>query len=299
MAFVIVSMRNLFAAVMLTGIFSLLCAGLFVIMDAVDVAFTEAAVGAGISTVLMLGALNLTGGKAKSTPTIKLGPLLVVTLTGAMLIYATFDMPHYGTHDAPIHKHQLYQEYVKRSYEKIGVPNVVTSVLASYRGYDTLGEVTVIFTAGTGVLLLLGSAGRRSSNEPEPQPAPRSSSSPPPARKEEEEPEAPPSDEPKAASPPDEPAEEAPEPVQASEPLVEEEPDAETDDEKSQPVVEAKETVAAAAPAEAPTQVAKVETKKTKRGKKKGKKKKKKKGKRTQLAHRHRSQVWGQKEHHS
>jgi hypothetical protein len=87
--------------------------------------------------------------------------------------------------------------------------------------------------------------------------------------------------------------------VQASEPLVEEEPDTETDDEENQPVVEAKETVSAAAPAEAPTQVAKVETKKTKRGKKKGKKKKKKKGKRTQLAHRHRSQVWGQKEHHS
>ena len=49
--------------------------------------------------------------------------------------------------------------YIERSGEEIGVPNIVTSVLASYRGYDTLGELTVIFTAGVGVLLLLG--GRR------------------------------------------------------------------------------------------------------------------------------------------
>ena len=31
------------------------------------------------------------------------------------------------------------------------MPNVVTAVLASYRGYDTLGETTVVFTAGAGV----------------------------------------------------------------------------------------------------------------------------------------------------
>ena len=49
--------RNLFAAVMLFGIYSLLSAALFVTLEAVDVAFTEAAVGAGISTILMLATL--------------------------------------------------------------------------------------------------------------------------------------------------------------------------------------------------------------------------------------------------
>ena len=39
---------------------------------------------------------------------------------------------------------------------EIGLPNVVTSVLASYRGYDTLGETYVIFTAAAGVLAILG-----------------------------------------------------------------------------------------------------------------------------------------------
>ena len=59
-AIAIIYMRNLFVIIMLFGIFSLHTAGLFVVMDAADVAFTEAAIGAGISTVLMLGTLALT-----------------------------------------------------------------------------------------------------------------------------------------------------------------------------------------------------------------------------------------------
>jgi len=47
------------------------------------------------------------------------------------------------------------QEFVSRAYPEMHIPNVVTAVLASYRGFDTLGEVTVVFTAAIGVLLLL------------------------------------------------------------------------------------------------------------------------------------------------
>ena len=68
-ALVIARLEYLFAAAMLTGIFSLLSAGLFTLMDAVDVAFTEAAVGAGVSTVLMLGTLSLTTREEKQSPT--------------------------------------------------------------------------------------------------------------------------------------------------------------------------------------------------------------------------------------
>ncbi|NIR93640.1 MAG: DUF4040 domain-containing protein, partial [Gammaproteobacteria bacterium] len=59
-ALAIVRMTNLFAIIMLFGIFSFVSAALFMVMDAVDVAFTEAAVGAGISTVLMIATLVLT-----------------------------------------------------------------------------------------------------------------------------------------------------------------------------------------------------------------------------------------------
>ena len=51
-------------------------------------------------------------------------------------------------------------EYMERSVPETGIPNVVTSVLASYRGFDTLGETSVVFAAGIGVLLLLARARR-------------------------------------------------------------------------------------------------------------------------------------------
>ncbi|MBT5875503.1 MAG: DUF4040 domain-containing protein [Candidatus Latescibacteria bacterium] len=152
-AVVIARLRDLFAAAMLTGIFTLLSAGLFTLMDAVDVAFTEAAVGAGVSTVLMLGALSLSARTEKPQP-IKILPLIVVIATGSMLVLSTLDMPHYGDPNAVIHKY-LAPQYIEGAQAKFGLPNIVTVVLASYRGYDTLGETAVIFTAAVGVLLLL------------------------------------------------------------------------------------------------------------------------------------------------
>ncbi len=163
-AVAIVRLHNLFAVVMLFGIYSFLSAGLFVLLDAVDVAFTEAAVGAGISTILMLGTLALTTDSEKVVPRRAILPLAVVLLTGAALIYATLDMPAYGDPDAPIHRH-VAPRYIEKALEETSIPNVVTAVLASYRGYDTLGEVTVIFTAGIGVLVLLGFRRRRRRGE--------------------------------------------------------------------------------------------------------------------------------------
>lgn len=159
-AFAIIRLRGLLPVVMLSGIYSLHSAIILLTMDAVDVAFTEAAVGAGISTVLMLATLSLVGSKVREKQPHTLIPILVVVATGAALIYGTLDMPRFGDPGAPIHQH-VAPRYIDDSPKEVGVPNMVTSVLASYRGYDTLGEVTVIFTAGVGVMILL--AGRRRS----------------------------------------------------------------------------------------------------------------------------------------
>ena len=161
----VVMLRDLFAVVMLFGIYSLLSAAIFLVLDAVDVAFTEAAVGAGISTVLMLATLALTTRKEKTSRRLAPIPLLVVVITGAALVYGTLDMPRYGDPTAAIHQH-VAPRYLERAPRETGIPNVVTSVLASYRGYDTLGEVTVIFTAGVGVMLLLGSSRRQTKRKP-------------------------------------------------------------------------------------------------------------------------------------
>ncbi|SDZ80509.1 DUF4040 domain-containing protein [Microbulbifer marinus] len=154
--------RDLFAAAMLAGIYGLLSASFFMTMGAVDVAFTEAAVGAGIAPLLILLTLALCGRRQRSDKTRAVLALSLVAAVGALLLAATFDMPAFGAADAPAHEH-VAPRYIGESMAEIGIPNIVTSVLASYRALDTLGEVVVIFTAGLGVLaLLLGGSDSRS-----------------------------------------------------------------------------------------------------------------------------------------
>lgn len=140
---------------MLFGIFSFLTAALFMDLDAVDVAFTEAAVGAGVTTVLLLSSLRLTSRWERRPKHSPLLPLIVVSITGAALIYGTLDAPMFGDPNAPAHQH-VAPRYIQQGPIEVGMPNMVTAVLASYRGFDTFGETFVIFTAGLAVLLLLG-----------------------------------------------------------------------------------------------------------------------------------------------
>ena len=158
-AFAIAVTRNLFAAAMLFGIFSLLSAAVFVVLDAVDVAFTEAAVGAGISTILMLATLARTNARERSGPRVRPLPLALAAGLVLLLVWASADRPPFASPAAPATLH-VAPRYLQQGPVETGVPNVVTAVLASYRGYDTLGEVTVIFTAGVGVLALLGARRR-------------------------------------------------------------------------------------------------------------------------------------------
>lgn len=163
-AIAIARLRSLFAIVMMSGVYSLLSATWFVALDAVDVAFTEAAVGAGISTALFLGAMVLTSRTAKAAKgATQIVPLLVVIATGAILVYATIDLPGFGDAMSPANT-GVGLDYMQRTKGEIAIPNVVTAVLASYRGFDTLGEVGVVFMAGLGVVLLLG-FGERSMGE--------------------------------------------------------------------------------------------------------------------------------------
>lgn len=164
--FAAVLLRNLLAAAMLLGIYSLVMAALWVVLDAVDVAFTEAAVGAGLTTVLMLLAIALTGRYEKPPKRRPWLPVFAALATGALLVYGTIGMPDFGDPEAPAQRH-VAPYYLEHAADETGVPNVVTAVLASYRGFDTLGEVTVIFTAGMGVLVLLGVIGRRRERDPE------------------------------------------------------------------------------------------------------------------------------------
>lgn len=150
----IIRIRNLFGIAVLLGAYSFLMASVMIVLDAVDVAMTEAAVGAGISMVLVLSALYLT--RIHEAPS-RHSPMLpfVITLgTGGLLIYGSWDLPAFGSAQQPVNTH-VGAAYLAENMDATAIPNVVSAVLASWRGFDTLGEATVIFTAGIGVLLLL------------------------------------------------------------------------------------------------------------------------------------------------
>ncbi len=158
LGFAIARTRNLFSAIIMTSAFSMVMALQFTLLDAPDVAFTEAAIGAGLSIVLFLAAMSLIVRREKKPAARPLAPLAAVLLTGALLIYGTLDLPPHGSPDAPAQTH-VAPDYIARAPGDTGVPNVVTAVLAAYRGFDTLGEVYVILAAGIAVLALLAQDG--------------------------------------------------------------------------------------------------------------------------------------------
>ena len=154
-AFMAIRMKDLLASAVILGIFSLLMALIYLLLDAPDVALTEAAVGAGITTVLFIGTLSFTEREHRIAPLKRrIVPLLVVTLVGSALIYATEELPVFASADAPIHQH-VAPYYIEHMRDDLDIPNMVTAILASYRGFDTLGEVGVIFTAGISITALL------------------------------------------------------------------------------------------------------------------------------------------------
>jgi len=172
-----IEVRSLFAAGMLAGIYSLVMALVWATLHAMDVAFTEAAVGAGISTVLIIGALSQVGRvEKKPKRRVDLRGVALVLLTGGFLVYGTLDMPAFGDPSAPVHTHRV-PEILAQQVDKPSlrhdlaeirasstdlnddfdghVPNAVTSILATYRGYDTMFETHVILIAGIAMLMLL------------------------------------------------------------------------------------------------------------------------------------------------
>lgn len=163
----IIRQRNMFGVVMLASVYSFLMASVMMVLDAVDVAMTEASVGAGVSTVILLATLHLT--KTIEYPPVRgvLVPLFVALVVSGALIWGTTGLPPFGFAEAPVHMHTA-PTYLEAAKSHMAPPNVVTAVLADYRSFDTLGETTVIFTAGIGVLMLLKGQRKRMQGQDEP-----------------------------------------------------------------------------------------------------------------------------------
>lgn len=86
--------------------------------------------------------------------------LLAMGLMTLMLFFTTAGLPVLFDPHTPAALH-VSPRYIEKSHEEAGSPNFVTAVLADYRGYDTLGETTVIFTAGIATTLLLRAVSKK------------------------------------------------------------------------------------------------------------------------------------------
>jgi multicomponent Na+:H+ antiporter subunit B len=142
--------------VLILGSYSFLLALAWAWLGAVDVAFVEAVVGAGLATVFFL--MTLFGTAPKDTrirrPAPPLIALLGLPLLGLLLLYAAEDFPRFANPESQPNVH-ISPEYLKNSLKETNTPNVVTAVLMDYRAFDTLIETAVIFTAGIACALVL------------------------------------------------------------------------------------------------------------------------------------------------
>jgi multicomponent Na+:H+ antiporter subunit B len=157
MSFAVVCAKDVVTSIVFMSLLSLIMSIMYLIMDAPDVAITEAAIGACVTTILLLKAIEYVKNHPSDNKTpvkTKITGLIAVIMVGAGLFYAFQDVLYYGEVDAPIHT-EVSDYYIEESGEDIGIPAIAASILASYRGYDTLGETTVILTAGLSVMLLL------------------------------------------------------------------------------------------------------------------------------------------------
>jgi multicomponent Na+:H+ antiporter subunit B len=151
-----IMVKDLISSVFILGTYSFLLALVWAWLGAVDVAFVEAVVGAGLATVFFL--MTLFGTRPKDTRIRRSRPPLIafigLPMLGLLLLYAAEDLPEFADPQSPASVH-VSAAYLKDSLKETETKNVVTAVLMDYRSFDTLIETAVIFTAGIACALLL------------------------------------------------------------------------------------------------------------------------------------------------
>jgi len=128
-------------------------------MDAPDVAMTEAALGASLSTIVFLSFARRTDDILDDVSWKKKILSLFICIPFAIAtIYSITDLIPYGSYNEALQDH-ISKYYIQNTATEIGIPSFVAAILASYRGYDTLGETTVILTGALAVMLILTQKG--------------------------------------------------------------------------------------------------------------------------------------------
>lgn len=150
------TLRNVVGSIVAFAGYSFGVAVLWAFLRAPDVALTEAAVGAGITTVLFLLTIaRTTVSRSERFEGIGLRSGLAVVAIVVTVGATVPALPPVGAAGSPVLDGAVSQYYLDNAYEQTGVTNAVTAVLVGYRGFDTLGEAAVVFAAGVAMLLVL------------------------------------------------------------------------------------------------------------------------------------------------
>lgn len=149
--------RDMFAMMVLLSAYSAFFASTILLLGGIDVAFTETVVGASISTVFLMMLLRWVDPWDKTLQQKRQRVLgaAAATALGAVLMAGVLALPRFGDPEAPVHTH-IADDFIRNAYPDTHTPNVVTAVLADYRGFDTLIETSVVLTAALVCLLILG-----------------------------------------------------------------------------------------------------------------------------------------------
>lgn len=151
----LVNINNLLENIILLSVFSSLISLCYLLMDAPDVAMTEVALGACISSCVLLNfyrILNVSQNMVAISNK-KIVGFIISSCFVVIMIYAVRDLPEYGLQNNPLHINASH--YINNTRYEMGISSLTAALLAGYRGYDTLGETAVILIAGIGVLIAM------------------------------------------------------------------------------------------------------------------------------------------------
>ncbi|XVH30910.1 DUF4040 domain-containing protein [Haloferacaceae archaeon DSL9] len=150
--------RDVLASIVLFAAYSLGLAIIYTLYRAPDVSLTEAAIGAGVTTILLLVTIaKTTRPQFEETFESINWPAAAVCGLFALVVGSTLGaLPAVGDPQSPVLSYDVTQHYIQNAYAETGAENAVTSVLAAYRGFDTFGEAVVVFAAGVATLIVFG-----------------------------------------------------------------------------------------------------------------------------------------------
>jgi len=156
-AIVAVEVEDLLSSVIAVGAVGLGLSMVFLILKAPDLAITQLVVEILCLIILIRATIN------KDLPLIKDGRWLFNTTSTLLFIGLFLILAHFALKDLPAFGQPIMRvakEYIATGLQKTGAANIVAAIILDFRGYDTLGEATILFTAVMGVLAIMRRIGR-------------------------------------------------------------------------------------------------------------------------------------------